>query len=98
MKMESSSDISTIDMTVPTSDAETNSSNYNKMFCMLKTKIGRHGFEQYFENFKEYITGNLKGKTSAICILCKEIVWHLKHSTSNYRRHLQRKHQVEFDL
>ena len=54
--------------------------------------------EKYFENFKEYIVGDNNGKTSATCILCKEIVWHLKYTISNYSRHLQRKHKVEFDL
>ncbi|CAF5059395.1 unnamed protein product, partial [Rotaria magnacalcarata] len=55
------------------------------------------GLEKYLENFKEYIAGDSKRKTSATCILCKEIVWHLKNATSNYSRHLQRKHKVEFD-
>ncbi|CAM2728341.1 unnamed protein product [Rotaria socialis] len=45
----------------------------------------------------EYIAGDSKGKTSATCILCKETVWHLKNATSNYSRHLQREHKVEFD-
>ena len=53
---------------------------------------------KYFENFKKYITGDNKGKISTTRILCKEIVWHLKYATSNYNRHLQRKHEVEFDL
>ncbi|CAF1558903.1 unnamed protein product [Rotaria sordida] len=68
------------------------------MSYTVKTKIGRHGLEQYYEDFKEYITGDLKGKTSATCILCKEIVWHVKNSTSNYCHHLQRKHKAEYDL
>ncbi|CAF1561022.1 unnamed protein product, partial [Adineta steineri] len=45
----------------------------------------------------EYIAGDSKGKTSDTCILCKETVWHLKNATSNYSRHLQRDHKVEFD-
>ncbi|CAF1396264.1 unnamed protein product [Rotaria magnacalcarata] len=59
--------------------------------------MGGKGLEKYLENFKEYIAGDSKRKTSATCILCKEIVWHLKNATSNYSRHLQRKHKVEFD-
>jgi hypothetical protein len=96
--MDSSPDVATIDLTVPSSDAQTNSSKDDKVSCTIKTKIGRCGLEEYYEDFKEYLTGDLKGKTSATCILCKETVWHLKNSTSNYSRHLQRKHKAEFDL
>ncbi|CAF1276570.1 unnamed protein product [Rotaria sordida] len=98
MQMDSSSNITTIDLTLPTADAQTSSSNDDKISCTVKTKIGRHGLEQYYEDFKEYNAGDLKGKTSAICILCKEMVWHVKGSTSNYYRHLQRKHKPEYDL
>ncbi len=98
MQMDASSDVTTIGLTLPTSDAQTSSSNDDKMSCIVKTKIGRPSLERYFEDFKEYISGGLKGKTSATCILCKEIVWHVKNSTSNYCRHLQRKHKPEYDL
>ncbi|CAF1416363.1 unnamed protein product [Rotaria sordida] len=98
MQMDSSSDVATIDLTLPTSDTQISSSNDDKMSCIVKTKIGRHGLEQYYEDFKEYIAGDLKGKTSATCILCKETVWDVKNSTSNYCRHLQRKHKAEYDL
>jgi hypothetical protein len=98
MQMDSSSDIIIIELTLPTTDAQTTSSSDDKMSCTVKTKIGRHGLEQYYENFKEYIAGDLKGKTSATCILCKETVWHVKNATSNYCRHLQRKHKAEYDL
>ncbi|CAF1436072.1 unnamed protein product, partial [Didymodactylos carnosus] len=59
---------------------------------------GRHGLEQHYDDFKEYNVGDLKGKTSATCTICKETVWHLKSSTSNYSRHLQRNHPAEFQL
>ncbi len=85
--MDSSSDVATMDLTAPPSDTQTSSSNDDKISCTIKTKIGRHGLEQHYEDFKEYLTGDLKGKTSAPCILCKETVWHLKNSTSNYSRH-----------
>ena len=62
-----------------------------------KPKIGRNGLERYFHEFKEYLTGEHKGKTSAVCSLCKEMVWHTKNVTSNYGRHLQRKHKGEFE-
>jgi hypothetical protein len=88
--MDSSSNVETIDLAQSTSDAQTSSSNDNKMSCTIKAKIGRCGLEQYYEDFKEYFTGDYKGKTSATCTLCKEVVWHLKNSTSNYSRHLQR--------
>ena len=61
-----------------------------------KAKIGRKGLEKYFNDFKEYLTGEHKGKTSATCSLCKEVVWHIRHVTSNYIRHLQRKHKTDF--
>jgi hypothetical protein len=96
--MDASSDVTTIDLTLPTSDAQTSSSNDDRMSCIVKTKIGRHSLERYFEDFKEYISGVLKCKTSATCILYKEIVWHVKNSTSNYCRHSQRKHKAEYDL
>ena len=65
---------------------------------MIKPKFSRKGLEKYFENFKEYIAGDNKIKASVTCTLCKEIVWQLKHVTSNYTEYLQRKHKVEFDL
>jgi hypothetical protein len=80
------------------SDAQTSSSNDDKASCTIKTKIGRHGLEQYYKGFKEYLTGDLKGKISATCILCKKTVWHVKNSTSNYSRHLQHKHKARFYL
>ncbi|CAF3334021.1 unnamed protein product [Rotaria sp. Silwood2] len=98
MQMDSSSDITTIDLTPSTSDTQTSSSNNDKSSCTVKTKIGRHGLEQYYDDFKEYTAGDMKGKTSAICTLCKDIVWHVKASTSNYSRHLQRKHKAEYEL
>jgi hypothetical protein len=52
MKMASSSDVTTIDLTIPTSDAQTSSSNDDKS-CTVKTKIVRQGLEQYYEDFKE---------------------------------------------
>ena len=96
--MDSSSDITTIDLTLPTANTQTSSSNDNKISSTVKAKIGRYGLEQYYEDFKEYNDGDLKGKTSAMCILCKELVWHVKNSTSNYSRHLQRNHKIEYDL
>jgi hypothetical protein len=44
--------VTTIDLTVPSSDAQTSSSNDDKVSCTIKTKIGRHGLEQYYEDFK----------------------------------------------
>ena len=67
------------------------------MSVTIKTKIGRNGLEKYFNDFKEYLTGEHKGKTSATCSLCQEVVWHMKNVTSNYNRHLQRKHKTEFE-
>jgi hypothetical protein len=98
MDPSSNTNTTTIDLTLSTSDTGASSSNDNKLSFTIKTKIGRHGLEQYFEDFKEYLTGDYKGKTSATCTLCKEVVWHLKTATSNYSRHLQRKHKAEFDL
>jgi hypothetical protein len=96
--MDSPSDATTIDLTHPASDTRANSSNDDKPSSAVKKKIGRHGLEKYFENFTEYIAGNLKGKTSAVCITCKEVVWHVKNATSNYSRHLQRNHKAEYGL
>jgi hypothetical protein len=96
--MDSSSNVATVDLTLPASDPQTSSSNDGKISFTVKAKIGRHGLEQHFEDFKEYNEGDLKGKTSAICIICKEQIWHVKASTSNYSRHLQRKHKIEYDL
>ncbi|CAF2761053.1 unnamed protein product [Rotaria sp. Silwood2] len=96
--MNSSSDVTTIDLTLPTSDGQIKSSDDDKMSFTVKTKIGRHGLEQYVEGFKEYIAGDLKGKTSVTCILYKVTVWRVKNPTSNYCRHLQRKHKAEYDL
>lgn len=101
MSSSSSSNTIFIDLSLPTSDAQLSSPrDDNKVLvtCATKTKIGRQGLEQYFDDFKEYIVGNHKGKTSATCVLCKEMVWHVKNVTSNYSRHLQRKHKLEFDM
>mgnify|MGYP006897109283 CR=1 FL=1 len=88
---------SIIDLTVSASDAETSFTNNENTLCLIKTTIGGKGLEKYFENYKEYIAGDNKGKTSATCIIYKEIVWHLKNATSNYIRHLKRKHKTEFE-
>ena len=61
--MDSPSNVSTVDLTLSTSDvqtsstsdAQTSSSNNDKMSCTVKAKIGRSGLEQYFVDFKEYI-------------------------------------------
>ena len=65
-----------IDLTLSIPDRETSFTDDDKTSSLIKTKIDRKGPEKYFENFKEHITGDNKGKTSATCILCKEIVWH----------------------
>jgi hypothetical protein len=101
--MASSSDTIFIDLSQPTPDVQPSSTTDDNMIlaqtsCTPKTKIGRQGLEQYFNDFKEYIGGEHQGKTSAICALCKEVVWHVKNVTSNYSRHLQRKHKPEFDV
>ena len=62
-----------------------------------KSKIGRNGLEKYYKDIREYLTGENKGKTSAVCSLCDDTVWHMKNVTSNYSRHLQRKHKKEFE-
>ncbi|CAF1432904.1 unnamed protein product [Adineta ricciae] len=49
-----------------------------------KAKIGRQD------------EGENAGKTSTICVLCNEVIWHLKNATSNYSRHLQRRHPADF--
>ena len=84
---------SIINLTVSVSDAETSFTNNENTLCLIKTRIGGKGLERYFENYKVYIAGDNKGKTSATCILCKEIVWHLKNATSNYIHHLKMKAQ-----
>ncbi|CAM4986420.1 unnamed protein product, partial [Rotaria socialis] len=94
MEMDSSSDIKTIDLISSTSDKRESSFNYDKSSFTIKMKIGRHGLEQYYDDLKEYTAGDMKGKTSVTCILCKDIVWLVKTSTSNYGRHLQRKHKT----
>jgi hypothetical protein len=88
----------TIDLTLPSPIEKASSSNGGTLSVVAKAKIGRHGLERYYENFTEHTAGDMKGKTSATCILCKELVWHLKHSTTNYSRHLQRHHAPEFQL
>ena len=97
VKMNLPSIESIIDLTVSASDAETSFTNNENTLCLIKIRIGGKGLEKYFENYKEYIAGDNKGKTSATCILCKEIVWRLKNATSNYIRHLKRKHKTEFE-
>ena len=74
-----------------------NDSNNLTKSVACKANIGRKGLEKYFNDFKEYLTGEHKGKTSAICSSCTEIVWHMRHVTSNYSRHLQRKHRTHFE-
>ncbi|CAF1621781.1 unnamed protein product [Adineta ricciae] len=96
--MDSSPTASTIELTLPSRSRETDSSKDDKLPGVTRAKIGRQGLERYYNDFKEYTTGDLKGKTSARCALCKEQVWHVKNSTSNYSRHLQRKHPAEFQL
>jgi PP-loop superfamily ATP-utilizing enzyme len=96
--MDSSSNASTIDLTLSSSDVEMSSPKSIKSPNIAKAKIGRHGLEQYYTDFKEYTAGDFKGKTSARCTICKETVWHLKASTSNYSRHRQRNHPAEFQL
>ncbi|CAF3892783.1 unnamed protein product, partial [Rotaria sp. Silwood1] len=90
MQMDSSSDVKTIALTLLISGAQIRAPNDEKMSCIVKTKIGRHGLE--------HIVGDLKDKTFATCILCKETLWHVKNSTSNYWRHLQCKHKDEYNL
>ena len=58
---------------------------YIVTISIVRNKIGRHDPQQCFKNFKEYITGEHKGKTSANCKLFQETLWHLRHATSNYR-------------
>lgn len=94
--MNSSSIASRIEVALSPSSEETRTSENSIRSEVMKVKIGRQGLERYYNDFKEYLTGDLKGKTSAICAICKEQVWHLKNSTSNYSRHLQRKHADEF--
>ena len=65
-----------------------------KISFTLKTKIGRHDLEQYYEDFKKRSTCDLKDKTSTACVLCTETIWHVKNSTSHYSRLLQRKSLV----
>lgn len=94
-------EINTItDQGSPSSNAPTspaNDSNQLTASVACKAKIGRKGLEKYFNDFKEYLSGEHKGKTSASCSLCKEVVWHMRHVTSNYSRHLQRKHKTDFE-
>ena len=98
--MASLSDTTFIDLSVPTSDVQPSSisdDNTTQVCGTPKAKTGRQGLEQYFNDFKDYIGGDHQGKTSAICTLCREMVWHVKNVTSNYSRHLQRKHKSEFE-
>jgi hypothetical protein len=96
--MNSSPNSPEIDLTVPSSSKEADLSTDEKMPVTAKFKIGRYGIERYYANFKEHNVGDLKGKTSATCVLCKDQVWHVKQSTTNYSRHLKRKHPAEFQL
>ena len=77
MEIESSMDIPTIDLTLSTCDSqiEIATTENNETFSKVKNKIGRQGLEQYFKNFKEYITDEHRGKTSATRKLCEEILY-----------------------
>ena len=70
--MDSSPNTSTIDLTVSSPDVEMSSPKNITSSNTTKAKIGRQGLEQYYSDFKEYIDGDLKGKTSATCILCRD--------------------------
>ena len=85
--MESSIDIPTIGLTSGTCDSqiEIPTTENGETFSIVRNKIGPHDLQQYFKNFKEYITGEHNGKTSANCKLFEETLWHLRHATSNYR-------------
>ena len=80
METESSIDISTIDLTLSTCDSqiEIATTENDETFSIVKNKIDRQDLEQYFKNFKEYITGEHKGKTSATCKLCERNCMALK--------------------
>ena len=85
--MKSSFDIPTIGLTSSTCDSQTEIAitENDETFSIVRNKIGRHGLQQYFKNFKEYIIGEHKGKASTTCKLFEETLWHLRHTTSNYR-------------
>ena len=74
--MESSIDTSTIHLTfsICNTQIEIATAENDETFSIVKNKIGRQSLEQYFKNFKEYITGEHKDKTSATCKLCEETV------------------------
>ena len=78
--MESSIDIATIDLTLSISHSriEIATNENDETFSIVKNKIGRQGLEQYFKNFKEYITSEHKGKTSTNCKLCERNCMTLK--------------------
>ena len=86
METKSSVDIPTIDLTLSTCDSqiEIATTENDEAFSIVKNKIALQDLEQYFKNFKEYITDEHKGKTLATCKLCEETVWHLRHVTSDY--------------
>ena len=85
--MECSIDTPTIGLTSSTCDSQIKiaTTENDETFSIVRNKIGRHGLQQYFKNFKEYITGEHKGKTSPTCKLFEETLWHLRHATSNHR-------------
>ena len=87
MEMETSIDTPTIGLTSSTCDSqiEIATTENDETFSIARYKIGCHGLQQYFKNFKEYITGEHKGKISPTCKLVEETLWHLRQLTSNYR-------------
>ncbi|CAF5213985.1 unnamed protein product, partial [Rotaria magnacalcarata] len=96
---DSSSDITTVDLTPSILDTQT--STYPiipKSRLELKQKLVDTVLNMHCDDFKEYIAGDMKSKTFATCNLRKDIVWHVKVSTSNYNRHLQRRNKAEYVL
>ena len=80
--MESSIDIPTIGLTSSTCDSqiEITTTENDETFSIVRNKIGRHGLQQYFKNFEEYITAEHKGKASANCKPVEETLRHLRHA------------------
>ena len=67
MEMASSTDRPTIDLMLSTCDSQIKIAitENDEIFSTVENKTGRQDLEQYFKNFKKYITDEYKGKTSA---------------------------------
>ena len=84
--MESSIDISTINLTLSTShlQIEIDTTDNDEIFSIVKNKIGRQDLEQYFKNFNRISQMNTKAKHQRPANYVNETIWYLRHAISNY--------------